>query len=77
MKIFKYKISNYDIDDEYKEKLLTNYGIVVANSCSEAISKIEDMYGEENIRSCAIDIIEDDWIKELTEKIYNELKYSN
>jgi hypothetical protein len=76
LRIFKYKITNYDsLTDE--KKLCTAFGIVVANSCSEAAQRIEDLYGEENILTCTIEVIEDDYIKETSEKIFNELKYPN
>lgn len=78
IRLFKYKVTNYDpMNEEDKGKLITNYGIVVANTCSEAVEKVEDLYGEVNVYTCAIDVIEDDCIKETTEKIFNELKYPN
>ena len=78
IRLFKYKVVNYDLmNEENKGKLITNYGIVVANTCSEAVEKVEDLYGEVNVYTCAIDVIEDDCIKEITEKIFNELKYPN
>lgn len=78
LRLFKYKVVNYDPEgEEDKGKLITNYGIVVASVCSEAMEKIEDLYGENNVYTCTIDVIEDDSIKETTEKIFNELKYPN
>jgi hypothetical protein len=78
IRLFKYKVVNYDpMNEEDKGKLITNYGIVVANTCSAAVAKVEDLYGEDNVYTCTVDVIEDDCIKETTEKIFNELKYLN
>lgn len=72
IRLFKYKVTNYEEDTG---KLITNYGIAVANNCTEAVERIEDLYGEGNVYTCTVDVIEDDCIKETTEKIFDELKY--
>ena len=78
IRLFKYKVVNYDpMNEEDKGKLITNYGIVVASNHSAAVERVENLYGEINIYSCTVDVIEDDCIKETTEKIFNELKYPN
>lgn len=78
IRLFKYKVVNYDpANEEDKGKLITNYGIVIASTCSEAVERIEDLYGDDNLYTCTVDVIEDDCIKETSEKIFNELKYPN
>lgn len=68
--IFGCKINYWD---EFDEKEVTEYRIVVAKTYAEVVAQLTDYFGEDNILKFTVEYFNDDTTIQCTEEIFSDL----